>query len=234
MSKSFEPRFLCSKIHSSPHSCISKFYAIFWDFSQKFLPPESFIQFLILFLIHKSIRIDFLLLYWISAQEIVSARLPLFFSSPAAAPLLPPFLAQSARRLPLHTGRTLDLLGVLRLLMFLRNQLLQVLDRILQLGSLSLTHLELLISLMQLGLEVVDVALGSDQLILGVLQPGVGIIEEVRLYITAVVGPHQLIVQFLDMCLEAVLLLNELTVALLNVLDEAVLSRHLVVVLLQA
>jgi hypothetical protein len=63
--------------------------------------------------------------------------------------------------------------------MFLRNQLLQVLDRILQLGSLSLTHLELLISLMQLGLEVVDVALGSDQLILGVLQPGVGIIEEV-------------------------------------------------------
>jgi hypothetical protein len=42
MSKSFEPRFLCSKIHSSPHSCISKFYAIFWDFSQIFLPPKSF------------------------------------------------------------------------------------------------------------------------------------------------------------------------------------------------
>jgi hypothetical protein len=33
-----------------------------------------------------------------------------------------------------------------------------VLNRILQLGSLSLTHLELLISLMQLGLKVVDVA----------------------------------------------------------------------------
>jgi hypothetical protein len=42
MSKSFEPRFLCSKIHSNPHSCISKFYAIFWDFSQIFLPPKSF------------------------------------------------------------------------------------------------------------------------------------------------------------------------------------------------
>jgi hypothetical protein len=60
-----------------------------------------FIQFLILFLIHKSIRIDFLLLYLISTQEIVSARPPLFFSSPAAAHLLPPFPAQSARRLPL-------------------------------------------------------------------------------------------------------------------------------------
>jgi hypothetical protein len=33
-----------------------------------------------------------------------------------------------------------------------------VLNRILQLGSLSLTHLELLVSLMQLGLKVVDVA----------------------------------------------------------------------------
>jgi hypothetical protein len=54
----------------------------------------------------------------------------------------------------------------------LRNQLLQVLDCILQLGSLSLTRLELLISLVQLDFEVVDVALGSDQLIMGVLQPG--------------------------------------------------------------
>jgi hypothetical protein len=48
-----------------------------------------------------------------------------------------------------------------------------VLNCILQLGSLSLAHLELLVSLMQLGLEVVDVALGSDELILCVLQPGV-------------------------------------------------------------
>jgi hypothetical protein len=60
-----------------------------------------------------------------------------------------------------------------------------VLDRILQLGSLSLTRLELLISLVQLGLKVVDVTLGSGQLILGVLQLGAGIIEEVRLHFTS-------------------------------------------------
>jgi hypothetical protein len=65
-----------------------------------------------------------------------------------------------------------------------------VLNPILQLDGLSLTHLKLLISLMQLGLEVVDVALDSDQLILDILQPGAGVIEEVRLHIVAVVGPH--------------------------------------------
>jgi hypothetical protein len=54
-----------------------------------------------------------------------------------------------------------------------------VLDRILQLDSLSLTRLEVLISLVQLSLEVVDVALGSGQLVLGILQPGAGVIEEV-------------------------------------------------------
>jgi hypothetical protein len=43
-----------------------------------------------------------------------------------------------------------------------------MLDRVLQLDGLSLTHLELLVSLVQLGLEVVNVALSSDQLILGV------------------------------------------------------------------
>jgi hypothetical protein len=70
----------------------------------------------------------------------------------------------------LHTGHALDLLGVLLgLLQLLRDQLLQMLDRILQLSGLSLTHLELLILLMQLGLKVVDVALSSNQLILGVL-----------------------------------------------------------------
>jgi hypothetical protein len=67
----------------------------------------------------------------------------------------------------LHTGHALDLLGVL--LRLLRDQLLQMLDRVLQLGGLSLTHLELLVTLMQLGLEVVDVALGGNQLILGIL-----------------------------------------------------------------
>jgi hypothetical protein len=65
--------------------------------------------------------------------------------------------------LVLHTGHALDLLGVfLGLLQLQRDQLLQMLDRVLQLGDLSLTRLELLISLMQLGLEVVDVALSSD------------------------------------------------------------------------
>jgi hypothetical protein len=46
----------------------------------------------------------------------------------------------------LHTGYALDLLEVLlRLLWLLRDQLLQMLDRILQLSGLSLTRLELLV-----------------------------------------------------------------------------------------
>jgi hypothetical protein len=49
-----------------------------------------------------------------------------------------------------------------------------------------------------------------------------------------VVGPHQLIIQLLDTCLQVVVLLKKLTVSLLDVLDEAILGRHLVVVLLQA
>jgi hypothetical protein len=118
------------------------------------------------------------------------------------------------------------------LLRLLRDQLLQMLDCVLQLGGLSLTHLKLLVSLLQLGLEVVDVALSSDQLVLGVLQPGAGVIEEVRLHVAAAVGPHQLVVQFLDACFQAVVLLKKLVVTLLDVLDEAVLGRHLVIVLL--
>jgi hypothetical protein len=86
----------------------------------------------------------------------------------------------------------------------------------------------------QIGLKVVDIALGSDQLILSVLQPGVGDVQEVWLDITAMVGPHQLIIQFLDTCFQAMVLLKKLSVALLDVLDEAVLGRHLVVTLLQA
>jgi hypothetical protein len=70
-------------------------------FPQIFLPPESLYSISNPILIHKSIKINFLLLYWISAQEMVLARPPPFFSSPATARLLPPFLAQSARRLPL-------------------------------------------------------------------------------------------------------------------------------------
>jgi hypothetical protein len=86
----------------------------------------------------------------------------------------------------------------------------------------------------QLSLVVVYIALGSNQLILSVLQSGASIIQEVRLDIAATVGPHQLVIQFLDMCLQAVVLLKKILVSLLDVLDVAVLGRHLVVVLLQA
>jgi hypothetical protein len=50
----------------------------------------------------------------------------------------------------------------------------------------------------QLGLEVVDVALGSNQLILSVLQSGMGVIEVVSLEVAAAISPHQLITQLLD------------------------------------
>jgi hypothetical protein len=132
----------------------------------------------------------------------------------------------------LHTGRTLNLfrvlIGLLGLLV-LRKQLLQVLDRVLQLCGLRLTHLELLIPLI---LEVVDIVLGDGQLILGVLQPCTGIVKEVGLDIMAAVRPHQLIVQLHDAHLKAVVLLEELSVALLDIFDEVVLGSHLVVMLL--
>jgi hypothetical protein len=105
----------------------------------------------------------------------------------------------------------------------LRKQLLQVLDCILQLRGLSLTHLELLVPLVQLALEMVDIVLGDGQLIWSVLQPCTGIIKEIDLDVTAVVRPHQLIVQLLDVRLKAVVLLVELSVALLDVFDEVVL-----------
>jgi hypothetical protein len=80
----------------------------------------------------------------------------------------------------LHTEHALDLLEVLlRLLRLLRDQLLQMLNLVLQLSGLSQTCLKLLVPLVQLSLEVVDVALSSDQLILSILQPGAGVIEEV-------------------------------------------------------
>jgi hypothetical protein len=133
----------------------------------------------------------------------------------------------------LHTRHALDLLRVLLgLLRLLGDQLLPVLYLMLQLCGLSLTHLELLISLMQLSLEVVDVALGSWQLILSVLQSGVRVVKKVGLEVTAVISPHQLIIQFLDMRLKADILLEKLLVALLNVLDGAVLGLHLASVLL--
>jgi hypothetical protein len=85
---------------------------------------------------------------------------------------------------------------------------------------------------MQLGLEVVDVALGGGQLILSMLQSGVGVVEVIGHEITAAISPHQLIVQLLDARLKAGILLKKLLIALLNVLDGAVIGLHLASVLL--
>jgi hypothetical protein len=85
---------------------------------------------------------------------------------------------------------------------------------------------------MQLSLEVVDVAQGSGQLILSVLQSGAGVIEVIGLEVTTVTSPHQLIIQLPDACLQAGVLLQQLLVALLNVLDDMVLGLHLSGVLL--
>jgi hypothetical protein len=85
----------------------------------------------------------------------------------------------------------------------------------------------------QLGLEV-DVALGGGQLILSVLQLGAGVIKEVGLEVTAMISPHQLIVQLLETCLKAGIFLKKLSVTLLNVLGGMVLCLHLVSILLHA
>jgi hypothetical protein len=61
---------------------------------------------------------------------------------------------------------------------------------------------------------VVDIALASSQLILSVLQSGAGVVEVVGLEVTTAISPHQLIVQLLDACLKAAVLLKELLVAL--------------------
>jgi hypothetical protein len=47
------------------------------------------------------------------------------------------------------------------------------------------------------------------------------------------ISPHQLIIQFLDTHLKAGVLLEKLSVALLNVLDSTILGLHLAGVLLQ-
>jgi hypothetical protein len=52
-----------------------------------------------------------------------------------------------------------------------------------------MTRLELLVSLVQLGIGVVNVALGGGQLVLSVLQSGAGIIEEVDLEVPAMIKP---------------------------------------------
>jgi hypothetical protein len=134
----------------------------------------------------------------------------------------------------LHTRNALDLLRVLlELLRLLRNQLLQLLYLVLQVCGLSLTRLQLLVSLVQLGLNVVDIALCDSQLVLSVLQSGVGVIEVVNLEVMAVISPHQFIIQFLDACLKTGVLQEELSFALLNVLDGTVLGLHLAGVLFQ-
>jgi hypothetical protein len=92
----------------------------------------------------------------------------------------------------------------------------------------------LLISLVQLGLELVNVALGSGHLIPSVLQVGVGVVEVIDLKVTTAISHHQLIVQLPDTGLMADVLLKKLSVALLNVLDGAVLGLHLTGALLQA
>jgi hypothetical protein len=86
---------------------------------------------------------------------------------------------------------------------------------------------------MQLSLEVVYVALGSNQLILSVLQSGAGVIEVISLEVAAAISPHQLIVQLPNARLQAGVLLQKLSVALLDVLDNAVLGLHLIGALLQ-
>jgi hypothetical protein len=107
MSKSFKPRNSFLKILVLQNSLKSPFLPsqilcnFLGIFPQIFLPPESLYSISNPILIQKSIKIDFLLLFWISARAMVSARPPPFFSSPAAAHLLPPFLAQSAHHLPL-------------------------------------------------------------------------------------------------------------------------------------
>jgi hypothetical protein len=112
-----------------------------------------------------------------------------------------------------HTKHALDLLGVLLgLLRLLGNKLLHVLYLILQFCSLGLTRLELLVSLMQLGLEVVDVALGGDQFVLSVLQLGAGVIKEVGLEVTTAISRHQLVIQLLDTYLKVGVLLEKLSV----------------------
>jgi hypothetical protein len=85
----------------------------------------------------------------------------------------------------------------------------------------------------QLGLELVDVALGSNQLILSMLQLSTGVVEVISLEVAAMISPHQLIIQLPDACLQAGVLLQKLSVALLDVLDDVVLGLHLIGALVQ-
>jgi hypothetical protein len=99
-----------------------------------------------------------------------------------------------------------------------------MLHLVLQVGNLRLTRLQLLVSLVQLGLGVVDVALCGCQVILSMLQPGAGVIQAVGLEVAAAISPHQLIIQLPDARLQAGILLNELSVALPKSLDGVILG----------
>jgi hypothetical protein len=86
---------------------------------------------------------------------------------------------------------------------------------------------------MLLSLEVVDVALGSNQLILSVLQSGADVVKVISLEITAAISLHQLIIQLPGARLQVDVFLQKLSVALLDVLDDAVFGLHLTDALLQ-
>jgi hypothetical protein len=65
------------------------------------------------------------------------------------------------------------------------------------------------------------------------LQSGEDIVEVINLEVATVISPHQLIIQLPNACLQASVLLQKLSVALLDVLDDAVLGLHLTDTLLQ-
>jgi hypothetical protein len=60
-----------------------------------------------------------------------------------------------------------------------------------------------------------------------------GVIKVVSLEVTTAISPHQLIIQLIDARLQAGVLLQKLSVALLDVLYDVVLGLHLIGALLQ-
>jgi hypothetical protein len=66
-----------------------------------------------------------------------------------------------------------------------------------------------------------------------VLQSGTSVVEVISLEVAAAISPHQLIIQLPDARLQAGVLLQKLSVGLLNVLYDTVLSLHLIGALLQ-
>jgi hypothetical protein len=73
---------------------------------------------------------------------------------------------------------------------------------------------------------------GQQPAHLGRATAGYGVIEVISLEVTAVISPHQLITQLPDAHLQTGVLLQKLSVALLDVLDDAVLGLHLISALL--